>query len=474
MGMSEVLAEGRPREILAKVAESLVAYRWPTMLDWDRNGFIDVQGPRPGFVTRGVGSIDLAADGPPRSRGAPGASSRGVRMTLVPDLAIDELDRCDVAAAVTGGPSGCEPQREYGWLALRNIAARLRPSQLPAGARLFELAPERAASLEPLAVPGAMHLCTLSHESTTQGGARLYHHMMIVLATDDAEALEVFDTTGIRGVALTRMTRGRFLHYCGKLLAASREYRYSSASARLTCLPVAAVRDESPGQAASGPSALAAKVENHRWLAMCNRRPPMSLRLLWILPLGLLLPAAARAGEPVDPCTADDCPCTGDDCPDATPSPGTKPHTCNGRGATIVGTNAGETIFGTPGDDVIVALGGNDIIHPGDGDDVVCAGDGDDKVYEQQTQPTYGNDWISGGNGNDLLYAAYGDDTVYGDAGNDHIVADVHFGAFYNDICYGGPGDDIIYGRAGNDWLLGDAGDDKLYGEDGDDLLWGG
>lgn len=70
-----------------------------------------------------------------------------------------------MAAAVTGGPSGCEPQREYGWLALRKHRGAAAAEPAAAGARLFELAPERAANLEPLAVPGAMHLCTLSHSS---------------------------------------------------------------------------------------------------------------------------------------------------------------------------------------------------------------------------------------------------------------------------------------------------------------------
>jgi len=237
--MAVALAGGRPREILAGIAESVAVYRWPSMLDWDRHGFIDVHGGRPGFVTRVAGaSISQPVDR--HDLGCAGGFLEGVRMTLVPDLAIDELDRCEVAVAVAGGPVDCEPQRAYGWLALRNIAARLRPSQLPAGRRLFELAPERQASLDPLAVPGAMHLCTVSHESTAQGGQRLYHHLMIVLATAEAGALEVFDTTGIRGVALTRMTRDRFLHYCATLLGASREYRYTSRSARLTCLPVAA------------------------------------------------------------------------------------------------------------------------------------------------------------------------------------------------------------------------------------------
>jgi hypothetical protein len=240
-GLAPALAKGEPREILLKVAEGLVVYRWPSMLDWDRHGFIDIDGARPGFVTRaGGGLISQPADR--HDLGCAGGFLEGVRMVFVPDLPVGELDRCDTnsgAAAVVGGPVECEPQRDYGWLALRNIAARLRPAQLPEGRRLFEIAPERGASLDPLAVPGAIQLCTVSHESAARDNIRFYHHLMIVLATADADALEVFDTTGIRGVALTRMTRGRLLHYVTMQLAANREYRYTPRSARLTCLPVA-------------------------------------------------------------------------------------------------------------------------------------------------------------------------------------------------------------------------------------------
>lgn len=228
---------GGARAVLAALVEGLEAYRWPSALDWDRNGFIDLQGARPGFVTR-VSGLLKAQPGDRHDLGCAGGFLEGVRMILVPDMAIDELDRCDMAVSVAGGPAGCEPQREYGWLALRNVASRLRAEQLPAGARMFEVSPVEAAGMNRLVVSGAMHLCTVSHESATRGEERLYHHLMIVLATEDEESVEVFDTTGLRGVALTRMTRDRFVHYCANQLAASREYRYRSRSVRLTCLPV--------------------------------------------------------------------------------------------------------------------------------------------------------------------------------------------------------------------------------------------
>jgi hypothetical protein len=110
---------------------------------------------------------------------------------------------------------------------------------------------------------------------------------------------------------------------------------------------------------------------------------------------------------------------------------------CDGKRATIVGTNKGENIEGTPGDDVIVALGGNDWIKPGGGNDVVCAGDGTDRVD-----------------------AGDGDDLVFGQGDRDQLN--------------GGRGDDVMYGGGNNDLLRGGDGNDKLFGETGDDHNDGG
>jgi len=79
--------------------------------------------------------------------------------------------------------------------------------------------------------------------------------------------------------------------------------------------------------------------------------------------------------------------------------------TCDGRTATIVGTEGADTLTGTNGNDVIVGLGGNDTIRPGNGDDLVCAGDGDDD--------------IDGGNGNDRVFAGSGKDILVGGNGLD-------------------------------------------------------
>src|SRR4030095_10153734 len=57
--------------------------------------------------------------------------------------------------------------------------------------------------------------------------------------------------------------------------------------------------------------------------------------------------------------------------------PGQAPPTCNGKPATIVGTDGGDDLKGTQGPDVIVGLGGNDINIKGlGGNDVICGGKG--------------------------------------------------------------------------------------------------
>jgi len=77
-------------------------------------------------------------------------------------------------------------------------------------------------------------------------------------------------------------------------------------------------------------------------------------------------------------------------------------HHCNGRPATIVGTNRADTIVGTPGDDVIFARGGNDDIDGRGGNDIICGGKGADR--------------IDAGAGNDEVFGGPGDDVVHGGA----------------------------------------------------------
>ncbi len=122
-----------------------------------------------------------------------------------------------------------------------------------------------------------------------------------------------------------------------------------------------------------------------------------------------------------------------DDSDCATPSE----KLCDGKVATIVGSNDADSILGTPGDDVIVGRLGNDTIMGGGGNDTICAGSGNDSAY--------------GGNG---------DDIVQGNRGND--------------LLHGNKGADKLAGQQGDDDLQGDQGNDRLAGGDGDDRLAGG
>jgi Ca2+-binding RTX toxin-like protein len=94
---------------------------------------------------------------------------------------------------------------------------------------------------------------------------------------------------------------------------------------------------------------------------------------------------------------------------------------CEGRTATIVGTNGADRISGTDKADVIAGLGGDDVI------------DG-----------LRGNDLICGGPGADRLLAGRGDDDLYG--GLDKL-ADGPAGTYLlGDVLSGGPGDDVLVG----------------------------
>ena len=81
---------------------------------------------------------------------------------------------------------------------------------------------------------------------------------------------------------------------------------------------------------------------------------------------------------------------------------------CQGRWATIVGTNRTERIAGTPGNDVIVGRSGNDIIKGRGGNDRICG--------------NRGNDTLEGGRGRDFLNGGIGTDTCNGGRAPDVTV----------------------------------------------------
>ncbi len=120
--------------------------------------------------------------------------------------------------------------------------------------------------------------------------------------------------------------------------------------------------------------------------------------------------------------------------------------TCNGREATLIGTDGPDVLNGSPGDDVIVGLGGADKIYGFEGNDVICGGAGADRIF--------------GGEGDDYINAGRGRDRIEGGAGNDTII--------------GGKGADRLSGQSDNDALRGGAGNDFLDGGYGTDDLVGG
>ena len=137
--------------------------------------------------------------------------------------------------------------------------------------------------------------------------------------------------------------------------------------------------------------------------------------------------------------------------------------TCNGRFATIVGTDGPDNLVGTNGDDVIVGLGGDDLIRGLGGNDTICGGLGSDTILAGP-----GDDWVSGGWGHDTITGGTGYNTLYGNRGNDYI-----FGGRDDDLIYGGLGNDSLAGNFGDDVLYGGGGDDRLLGNEGADLLYG-
>ncbi|MEZ0578331.1 DUF5050 domain-containing protein [Nocardioides sp. MH1] len=183
---------------------------------------------------------------------------------------------------------------------------------------------------------------------------------------------------------------------------------------------------------------------------------------------------------------------------------GPKYTPCQGRGATITGTDGNDVITGTPGPDVIAGLGGNDVIIGGGGADTICGGTGNDTAsYVDHagsvtadltggvgddggaadgpagSRDTIGSDVenLAGGSGPDtlvgnnavnVLTANSGDDSVWGGTG-----ADVLNGGSGDDFLQGNDGDDTIHGNSGDDVAAGADGTDRVYGDTGDDVLRG-
>ncbi len=156
----------------------------------------------------------------------------------------------------------------------------------------------------------------------------------------------------------------------------------------------------------------------------------------------------------------------------STPAPPTNP-TCDGKRATIVGTNGNDTLSGGPGNDVIVGLGGNDVLSGGGGNDTICGGNGDDQI-----RGLGGEDRLFGDAGRDLILGGYGPDYLVGGPGNDRMNGqhgnDDMYGSAGRDTMRGGPHQDTIRGGLDGDTILGQGGWDTIYGGPGSDMISGG
>jgi Ca2+-binding RTX toxin-like protein len=93
--------------------------------------------------------------------------------------------------------------------------------------------------------------------------------------------------------------------------------------------------------------------------------------------------------------------------PPAPAQPAAAAATCNGKRATIIGTDGSNKLSGTPAADVIAALGGNDKVSGLAGNDRICGG--------------AGKDTLNAGKGNDRLFGQAGKDTLNGGPGNDEL-----------------------------------------------------
>jgi Ca2+-binding RTX toxin-like protein len=140
------------------------------------------------------------------------------------------------------------------------------------------------------------------------------------------------------------------------------------------------------------------------------------------------------------------------------------PPTCQGRYATIVGTQAADALTGTEGQDVISARAGDDIVDGEGGNDLICGDEGRDRLVGHD-----GSDRILGGPGADVILGGKGADTLRGQTGNDKIG-----GGKGNDRLYGQQGNDVLSGNKGRDLLKGGPGRDSLTGGPGHDRLNGG
>jgi Ca2+-binding RTX toxin-like protein len=159
--------------------------------------------------------------------------------------------------------------------------------------------------------------------------------------------------------------------------------------------------------------------------------------------------------------------------------------TCDGRTATIVGTDGPDRLTGTPHQDVIVGFGGDDTIDGAGSADIVCAGDGDDTVAVvggsvhggpgnddiKQSRPAHPHSHrgrLYGDAGNDILSCS-GTCMLYGNSGNDRLVGGPS--KRHGNTLAGGSGSDVLVGRSREDTFQFSRGHDSIRGSGGDSTL---
>ena len=154
---------------------------------------------------------------------------------------------------------------------------------------------------------------------------------------------------------------------------------------------------------------------------------------------------------------------------------------CQGRKATIVGTQGPDQLRATRQEDVIATLGGRDRVREANSGDIVCAGAGADRVRARMTKGGGRRDrgsrvapgnalapgMIEGGPGDDRIFVGCSAPAAAGLEGGVEVAAlggndviDVSCPA--RDGVTGGDGDDRITAGAGFDGIEGGAGDDVI------------
>lgn len=148
---------------------------------------------------------------------------------------------------------------------------------------------------------------------------------------------------------------------------------------------------------------------------------------------------------------------------------------CNGKQATILGTNGDDgALNGTSGDDVILGFGGNDTIDGMGGNDTICGGPGNDTIL-QGSSPD-GADWISGGPGTDIVdYSGRSGSVTVTLDGKAKSGEKKEGDAIQSDVenATAGSGGSKMTGSVSANVFTGGTGKDTLSGKDGADTLNG-